>query len=300
MDKRLLDKLMLANETYTERKTLQKNFSVTEAQSDAKLIIEMHYHSRFVGMDYNLEKLLLSVCAPKLNIKAIADINIIRKCIEYTKQRLSQFDVLTPVDLIKISNTLTNMNEEPLSGEQIHLGIPMYVKDMWEILHELYNPANELLFILKSAIAFYKLLVIQFPFELVPSALSIFLSAVSKDELLFFGICELWPHLINPNEKLSDDSEEDALIKILTVFEHVWKKDCERICCFQEKSGEIQKTIHTTTPKFPTNGISLLTDYLCINNSTAQIQMQTSMKTTINYLKVLEHNGFLFSEKICK
>ena len=295
----MLKTLINANESYAELNTIVRLYPLTEAIKNALWINELYYQKENTNSENNINNILLDTFYPNQTISNNAD--IMRCCMIYAKQQISEASVLTAADILKINSVFSNNNAEILKINTTMTFPFAQIEYLWEILHFLYLPDKKMPFIFDAAMAFCKIITLPFDTKIDMRTLIILFSFVFQKEYIFWGISKQWKILIDPRLKLSEYSPDEAVVKILSVFENTWRDSCELIYKIKTAANEIPVILQDKLPQLCSHNImSLLKNNICLKNSGVQEKLGISNKTVISYLKSLEENSIISSKKFGK
>ena len=264
-------------------------------------IDRMYYHAMHKSLDCDFDSTLLSFYTDKPINNIPNDIHVLRECIRYAKQKVFETKVLTAVDLLKINSTIVDSDKKILDDDNVPSAV--LVNDIWSILHDLYNPDKRYPLLLEAAVAAYRLLTLQLQWNVDLWTLCILLEAVfpEPENLKITGISLQWLVRVDPEKPLSAYDAESAVLLILSIFESIWRYNCEIYLAMREKEKEIHNIIQNLSPKLYTSKVlAALTDNLCLSNISFRQKTGVSHGTAVNYLNELERIGVLYSQIVNK
>ena len=107
---------------------------------DLLIIEELYYHVFHKGGCPDFEKVLQGYYSTQLVSDASKEYQALQECTLYANHRISQNQVLTAADLLKINEALTISNATILADENIPYRI--LIDNIWSLLRDLYNPCK--------------------------------------------------------------------------------------------------------------------------------------------------------------
>jgi len=266
----------------------------SDATKDLLLLVELYHYATHKVLDCDFNNALLGLYTDKPTNIISKTIYVLRECMRYAKHRVSETEVLTAVDLLKINSALTDSETKAL--EEGDIPSVVLVDDIWNILHDLYNPGKRYPILLETAIAVYRLLTLHPQWKVDLWTLCVLLDAVYPEQIKLSGISLQWLMLVDPEKPLSTYDAESAIVLLLSIFESVWRHNCKMFFVMREKELEILNTIHEFLPKLREDRIlSVLTKSICLSNASFREITGVSHGTAVNHLKIAESVEVLYS-----
>ena len=290
----IINALVSAVNAQSKWQTLLSLRTPNDVLTDLLTIEELYYHSFHKGSCPDFEKVLRSYYSTQRVSDTSKEYQTLQECTLYAKHRISQNQVLTAADLLKINEVLTTLNAAQLADENIPYHI--LINDIWTILLDLYNPCKSCPVLLEIIIAVCRLLTLPPVLKINLWTLYVLLETMYPEIFKNTRLSLQWLLLVNPEEPLADYEPERLVLLLLEVFKNMWEDMYNTHFDLIDKEKDIQNIICGFSPSLQTDRVlSVLTSNICLSNKSFGEKAKVSHGTSVNYLKELERIGVLYS-----
>ena len=265
--------------------------------SDMMLVLDVYYQHYDAQPDINDVCKALYIRQEKKSTlsKSIA---VFENCLAYAKNKITETEVLTAGDILKIDDAIRIKGEEFLTPDLVPADCEQLIEHIWSTLYDLYSPQRQYPLPLEAAIACYRLLTLSKAKPLTLQTLTILFSTVCENELAFIGFARQWMLSTDPRVHIYSIDASDALAHLLEVFRCMWTYAATLIRIIKQKKTEISLCVSMTLPQYAPSGCSqVLSESLCIRNCDVSDRFDLSPKTATKYLRLLEQENIIYSVK---
>ena len=289
--------LISATQAYAELDVLMTEHPETKLLLyDMMLVLDVYYQHYDAQPD--IEDVCQALYIPEKKSILSKSMAVFENCLLYAKSKISETEVLTAGDIIKIDDAIRFTDAEFLTPDIVPADCEQLIERIWSILYDLYSPQRQYPLPLEAAIACYRFLALPETKHLTLQTLTILFSTVYENELAFSGFARQWMLSTDPRVHIFSIDASDALAHILEVFRCMWTYTATLIRITKQKKTEVSLCVSMALPQYMPSGCGqFLSESLCTRTHDISDRFNLSQKTATKYLRQLEQKDIVHSVK---